>query len=157
MNLLPQPSQIQAASVTYTTAHSDTRSLTHWVGPEFEPASSWILVRFVSAEPPRELLEYPRLLFDSTSLFLLSFPFWPRFLRPLFACWSSSTASSALTFLQGGVIQACQLMTSKSGSLTLTSLLSFTYVLFIYLFIYCFLGPHPWHMEVPRLGVQSEL
>ena len=21
----------------------------------------------------------------------------------------------------------------------------------------CFLGPHPWHMEVPRLGVQSEL
>ena len=22
---------------------------------------------------------------------------------------------------------------------------------------FCFLGPHPWHMEVPRLGVQSEL
>ena len=30
----------------------------------------------------------------------------------------------------------------------------FTY-LFIYLFI--FLGPHSWHMEVPRLGVESEL
>ena len=29
--------------------------------------------------------------------------------------------------------------------------------LFIYLFIYCFLGPHPQHMEVPRLGVESEL
>ena len=30
----------------------------------------------------------------------------------------------------------------------------------IYLFIYCpfvFLGPHPWHMAVPRLGVKSEL
>ena len=25
------------------------------------------------------------------------------------------------------------------------------------LFIYCFLGPHPWHMEVPRLGVESGL
>ena len=26
--------------------------------------------------------------------------------------------------------------------------------LFIYLFIFClFLGLHPWHMEVPRLGV----
>ena len=25
--------------------------------------------------------------------------------------------------------------------------------LFIYLFIFCFLGPHLWHMEVPRLGV----
>ena len=31
--------------------------------------------------------------------------------------------------------------------------------IFVYLFIYpsIFLGPHPWHMEVPRLGVQSEL
>ena len=28
--------------------------------------------------------------------------------------------------------------------------------LFIYLFIY-FLGPHLWHMEIPRLGVESEL
>ena len=24
-------------------------------------------------------------------------------------------------------------------------------------FFFVFLGPHPWHMEVPRLGVQSEL
>ena len=24
-------------------------------------------------------------------------------------------------------------------------------------FVFCFLGPHPWHMEVPRLGVQLEL
>ena len=30
-----------------------------------------------------------------------------------------------------------------------------TYILFIYLF--CLLGLHPWHMEVPRLGVISEL
>ena len=28
-------------------------------------------------------------------------------------------------------------------------------VLFIYLF--CFLGLHPWYMEVPSLGVESEL
>ena len=27
--------------------------------------------------------------------------------------------------------------------------------LFIYLF--CFLGPHLWHMEIPRLGVKLEL
>ena len=35
----------------------------------------------------------------------------------------------------------------------------FTFIyLFIYLFIYfCFLGLHPQHMEVPRLGVNSEL
>ena len=26
-----------------------------------------------------------------------------------------------------------------------------------FFFFFFFLGPHPWHMEVPRLGVQSEL
>ena len=30
------------------------------------------------------------------------------------------------------------------------------FFLFIYLFI-VLLGPHPWHMEVPRLEVKSEL
>ena len=29
--------------------------------------------------------------------------------------------------------------------------------LFLFLFFFCFLGPHPWHMEVPRPGVKSEL
>ena len=29
--------------------------------------------------------------------------------------------------------------------------------LFMYLCIFVFLGPHPRHMEVPRLGVESEL
>ena len=27
----------------------------------------------------------------------------------------------------------------------------------IFLFDFAFLGLHPWHMEVPRLGVESEL
>ena len=27
---------------------------------------------------------------------------------------------------------------------------------FFCLFLFCFLGPHPWHMGVPRLGVESE-
>ena len=43
--------QIQAISVTYTTAHGNTRSLTHWARPGIEPTSSWILVRFITAEP----------------------------------------------------------------------------------------------------------
>ena len=30
------------------------------------------------------------------------------------------------------------------------------FVLFLFLF-FCFLGLHPWHMELPRLGVESEL
>ena len=28
---------------------------------------------------------------------------------------------------------------------------------FLSFFFFCFLGPHSWHMEVLRLGVQSEL
>ena len=54
----PQPRQcrIWARSVTYTTARGNTGSLTHWVGPGSKPTSSWMLVRFISAEPWRELL-----------------------------------------------------------------------------------------------------
>ena len=36
---------------TYTTAHGKARSLTHWTRPGIEPASSWILGSFLSAEP----------------------------------------------------------------------------------------------------------
>ena len=28
---------------------------------------------------------------------------------------------------------------------------------FLFVCLFCFLGPYPWHMEVPRLGIQSEL
>ena len=44
-----------AASGTYTTAHGNAGSLTHWARPGIEPSSSWILVRFPSTEPQREL------------------------------------------------------------------------------------------------------
>ena len=42
-------------SATYTTAHGNTRSLTHLARPGIEPVSSWILVRLITAEPQREL------------------------------------------------------------------------------------------------------
>ena len=42
--------------MTYTTAHGNAGSLTHSAKPEIEPASSWILVGFVSAVPQQELL-----------------------------------------------------------------------------------------------------
>ena len=53
----PQPQQhhIRAAYSTYTTAHGNTGSLTHWVRPGIEPAISWFLVGFISAAPRREL------------------------------------------------------------------------------------------------------
>ena len=46
---------IWAVSATYTTAHSNPGSPTHWARPGIEPASSWILVRIVSAASWREL------------------------------------------------------------------------------------------------------
>ena len=29
--------------------------------------------------------------------------------------------------------------------------------IYIFCFVFCFLRPHPWHMEGPRLGVESKL
>ena len=40
--------------VTYTTAHSNARSSIHWVRPGIEPATSWILVGFISVAPQWE-------------------------------------------------------------------------------------------------------
>ena len=51
----PQPHQIRAAYVTYTTAHSNAGSLTHGARSGIEPATSWILVGFISAEPRWQL------------------------------------------------------------------------------------------------------
>ena len=47
---------IRVMSTTYNTAHSNAESLTHWVRPGIkpEPASSWILVMFVTTEPQWE-------------------------------------------------------------------------------------------------------
>ena len=52
----PQQCQIWAASATYTTAHGNTGSLTHWARPGTKPASLLILVRFITPEPQWELL-----------------------------------------------------------------------------------------------------
>ena len=35
-------------SANYTTAHGNAGSLTHWMRPGIEPASSWMLVRFIN-------------------------------------------------------------------------------------------------------------
>ena len=40
---------------TYTIAHSNARSLTHWTRSGIKPWSSWILVGFITSEPWGEL------------------------------------------------------------------------------------------------------
>ena len=46
----PQPQQhgIQAMTATFSTAHGNASSLTHWARPGMEPASSWMPVRFIN-------------------------------------------------------------------------------------------------------------
>ena len=46
---VPRPGvESELQLLVYTTVHSNARSLTHWAMPRIEPASSWILVRFVN-------------------------------------------------------------------------------------------------------------
>ena len=52
----PQQCGIWATFVTYTTAHGNAGSLTHWARPGIEPISTWMLVKFISTEPRQELL-----------------------------------------------------------------------------------------------------
>ena len=47
--------RLPAAHVTYTTAHSNTGSLTQWVRPGIEPKTSSFLVRFVPTAPRQKL------------------------------------------------------------------------------------------------------
>ena len=46
---------IQAASLTYATAHGNAGSLIHWMRSGIKPKTSWFLVGFVSTAPWQEL------------------------------------------------------------------------------------------------------
>ena len=50
--------QIQAACETYTTAHGNARTLTHWVRSGIEPATSWFLVGFINNWATMEILVF---------------------------------------------------------------------------------------------------
>ena len=76
----PQQRQIWAASSTYTTAHSNAGSLTHWARLGIELTTSWFLDGFVSAVPRQEFSPFPisatpiHLLFQKLS-FLTHIPY----------------------------------------------------------------------------------
>ena len=69
----PQPLQIWTVSVIYTKARGKAGSLTHWSRLGIEPESSWILVRFVTTEPQRELLFVCLYVFKELVLFIYIF------------------------------------------------------------------------------------
>ena len=54
---------IRVTSTTYTTAHNNAGSLTHWARPGIVPTSSWILVRLLTSQPWWKLPGTPFLCF----------------------------------------------------------------------------------------------
>ena len=79
----PQQRQIQTMSATYTTAHGNARSLTHWARPGIERVTLWFLVGFVSDAPWWEL---PKVLILNCDLGQITFS--PCILFPSSAKWS---------------------------------------------------------------------
>ena len=137
---MPQPQQrqcrIQAVSVTYPMAHGNAGSPTHWARPGIEPISPWLLVRLVFA------VSYSNYTFSfirNCQLFSKVFIWFYVTFRNV---WKLQFSTSLLTL---GTINHWNF--SHSGKFISH---------FVFLFV-CFLGLHPWHMEVPRLGVQLEL
>ena len=105
--------QIRAAAAGLHHSHSNARSLNHWARPGIEPASLWILVGFITAEPQRELL---KILTTISKVDSLNPP----------VIWILSTWFNIFMALR-------------------------------IIFLFCFLGLHWRHMEVPRLEVELEL
>ena len=85
---IPQPQQcgIWAGSATDMTAHGNAESLTHWTRPGIEPLSSRILVRFVTAEPQRELQLLVFLSHSPSPSFLLPREHFPQRVTPTSPC-----------------------------------------------------------------------
>ena len=90
--LQPQKFKIRATFSTYTAAHRSMGSLTHWARPGFETVNSWVLVRFVSAEPGWELLQHK--LFSSIPGFLSKHSFVSPHFFPCFFVYTERKFSA---------------------------------------------------------------
>ena len=174
-------------SVTYTTAHGNAGSSTHKEGPGIEPASSWILVGFISAEP---LYRNSRcLVFDNDNG--LS-PFIQKREGVLVNSSLSSTQKPTqsekricppYTHLHQSFCMAAREVDGPQHHLALIAngshsprshqcylanmmiedsgykvyLLKCSLLANFFFFFSLYLGLHSWHMEVPWIGVLSEL
>ena len=84
--------------------------------------------------PSTANLSFPK----TTDVFYISWPVMPKF---------------SVTF--DSIILSLLSLVSKRQSHIINSTISLSF--FFFFFFFCFLGPYPWHIEVPRLGVKSEL
>ena len=92
-------------SATYTTAHGSAGSLTHWRRPGIEPTFSWTLVRVLTAESWRELLE---ILFNLLPKYHPQLMHYFTFLPAAYECSRVSTSESALSdFLLLVILRGC--------------------------------------------------
>ena len=84
---MPQPQEqgIRPMSATYTSAHGNAGSFTHWTRSGTEPASSWILVGFVNHRAttgtPTNIFNIPNFLFPQSSYCSTSRPSGIPFLK----------------------------------------------------------------------------
>jgi len=77
--------------------------------------------------------------------------------RQGFELWKSHSRTCTSTTMWGHLSRVC---TSYFYSLDWKNIQNLIWILFLFFnffLFFGFLGPHPWHMEVPRLGVGSEL
>ena len=63
------------------------------------------------------------------------------------------------TYMEASVAEALWVREDKRSQSEITEAVCWDQVVFffIFYFYFCFLGPHLWHMDVPRLGVESDL
>ena len=80
-----------AASATYTTAHGNARSITHWTRPGIEPVTLWFLLGLVSAAPWWELPVLLLLLFVCLFFYFLGLCLWHMEVPRLGLNWNPSS------------------------------------------------------------------
>ena len=109
-------------SLTYTTAHGNTGSLTYWARGGIEPTCSWVLVRFVSIAPQGELFRSLFLQYNKMGKFFLHLFLVP-FMKASVKVWlifgtsikEASVFTSSL-FQQDPFYQICALRSSTDAA-----------------------------------------
>ena len=137
----PHPQQCQIWAAIYTTAHGNAGSLTPWVRPGIRPVSSWMLVRFISGEPQRELLNHS---------------FCSQYHCPILSFPMSSLSTFCPNYKQrGSETFLILILTSEIWNFSPTQP-STSLPQIILLLGFNLLWLHPQHMEFPRPETEHE-
>ena len=75
--------------------------------------------------------------------------------QTIFIVWFFIVVQDLFLFLGDGIKE--KIWTSSNHHIKIAHIQNELLFILFYYYYYCFLGLHPWHMEVPMLGVQLEL